>query len=1196
MGIVRPLAAALHLSGSTPASRASHMDVRLEEMGAPGTECCSTVDAAGGLGDECTDEAPTTADESSVHQSNISNGAAAAPLGTWHGQADGARIKDLFSRLVRQRQAHGGSHEICLTDIHEAQKLLEFELSADEVRKHFPGVRPNGIGAITYRDFFGMMKAMVLAGRIDLNKCSSGNDVDDAQDPEAVVADEKPEVASTLVEDVSEIAEEAREDLQEASPSDEVLQVIAAMEKRMLSCSWDGDCIIVEPDVRIESPYNPQSCSAGPEMRSQAVLKRVRNVLALERASIQRKSGATPAVPLTVTRISGKKRPGLSAVPISAAVNEQSRSSAVDESSVQPSAPEAGVASPDKAAEDEEENAEDDEMPFVIDAAPVGDASWQDDSLQDDVEPQDEWEQIAACLDNEGNLGWTESATGDADMDGVELAEGVDEDAARALVELAEERFLASVPGLGIAQQDIGEADAESAQMIEAHEYEYDGRPPRGNWDTTAAGLENSERDSEFEAAPKDGSSIVLGVSSKAGGPPLTFKASGPMPSGNGASMKPSAVKSASKATSRRMPPPAPTTDGSLPTAAPMLPPPPNPPPRLPPPLMPPALSAPPPPCHPHVKAAPSSAPLQSKGMPPMPAVAIQPLNSLPPALPKGTLQQQGVPLTLPTALPHSVQNGTSVAGRQLSDHERRSHQELVWRQYLLRLMLQQAQSELAQFSHVCGAQNLPDVGAPPVPLQQVAVQQITMNLKQLSLPHCVAAVPQQGIMGSWASPQQMSGFTAANVLGNLMPGTLPSTLPPTMIPGALNMQSWLASQQVPQVHEAQKTGHWVGSDQQPAAQTPQEKSQPSVPPKAPPLPETPPPPPPDELAAPQPPPPEKPAAQQPPPSEEPKARQPAQEVNIGKPSEVDDLPPWKRTRRSRKSTLEKQSPPQLEKQGACPVAQESPAESPAEQQDVASAPRRSGAKADAPAWTPLVSETTPDSAVSQTEDVGASAANVDSSADASDIARQIAEAFAFLPDTDSDDEETVATSVVDSAEELGDEPPMKRPRTQPEGEVMEPATAQPTTQEDGASDCSKVGMLPPLTDCTRCGRKGLPGIANAGVYCGRVIEDGTFVGCGAAICWRCMRRGPNEQLGAIRTSKEECEGMGASAWWMHDFCMREEDKNDYYGGADAAVEPADDPEPEEGDATTQEDDGSIAVVAPEGDMVEEAAERFAWE
>lgn len=239
--------------------------------------------------------------------------------------------------------------------------------------------------------------------------------------------------------------------------------------------------------------------------------------------------------------------------------------------------------------------------------------------------------------------------------------------------------------------------------------------------------------------------------------------------------------------------------------------------------------------------------------------------------------------------------------------------------------------------------------------------------------------------------------------------------------------------------------------------------------------------------------------------------------------------------------------------------------------------------------------------------------APADAPTDASDIARQIAEAFSFLGDESDSDEQTVPTSLADDTEleEEAAEPPLKRARTEESNssavQVLPSITEQPIEKISDVqpivvnNNLRKTGLLPPLTDCTRCGRKGLPGVENAGVFCGRTTEDGGFVGCGSCICWRCMRRGPNDQLGAIRTTKEECESLGGDAWWMHDFCMRDSDKKDYYGGQDPSGEEVAEAEaaPEDVDASmeeTEEEGEGVQPTAPEGSQVDEAAGRFAWE
>lgn len=84
--------------------------------------------------------------------------------------------------------------------------------------------------------------------------------------------------------------------------------------------------------------------------------------------------------------------------------------------------------------------------------------------------------------------------------------------------------------------------------------------------------------------------------------------------------------------------------------------------------------------------------------------------------------------------------------------------------------------------------------------------------------------------------------------------------------------------------------------------------------------------------------------------------------------------------------------------------------------------------------------------------------APAEDSADASDISRQIAEAFAFFPESDS--EETVPTSIAspddDAKDATAEEPPLKRARTeadsdglavQPEGQPIEASSLQPPTE-----------------------------------------------------------------------------------------------------------------------------------------------------
>jgi len=226
-----------------------------------------------------------------------------------------------------------------------------------------------------------------------------------------------------------------------------------------------------------------------------------------------------------------------------------------------------------------------------------------------------------------------------------------------------------------------------------------------------------------------------------------------------------------------------------------------------------------------------------------------------------------------------------------------------------------------------------------------------------------------------------------------------------------------------------------------------------------------------------------------------------------------------------------------------------------------------------------------------------------DASTDATDIAKQIADAFAFLGDTDSEAETEPPDDPL--PEDPVEEPPLKRRRTEGGVELQtteplevnltmadEPLEVHLTMADDISTRTISVGLLPPEVDCSRCGRKRLAGVENAGVYCGRATDEGTCVGCGAAICWRCMKRAPHTELGSIRTSKEECEGLAQHAWWMHEFCMREEDKKDYYGSSDLAIE-ADDATVDS-EAAPVED--SLAGAPQQGGAGDAATGRFAWE
>merc|ERR1712012_1179449 len=84
-------------------------------------------------------------------------------------------------------------------------------------------------------------------------------------------------------------------------------------------------------------------------------------------------------------------------------------------------------------------------------------------------------------------------------------------------------------------------------------------------------------------------------------------------------------------------------------------------------------------------------------------------------------------------------------------------------------------------------------------------------------------------------------------------------------------------------------------------------------------------------------------------------------------------------------------------------------------------------------------------------------------------------------------------------------------------------------------------GWLPDGTPCRRCGKAVYD---HGGVFCGRLGDPAA--GCGAAICWRCMRRAPREQFGDIRITKTKLIAYGDGGWWMHEHCMRLQDKCAY--------------------------------------------------
>lgn len=74
------------------------------------------------------------------------------------------------------------------------------------------------------------------------------------------------------------------------------------------------------------------------------------------------------------------------------------------------------------------------------------------------------------------------------------------------------------------------------------------------------------------------------------------------------------------------------------------------------------------------------------------------------------------------------------------------------------------------------------------------------------------------------------------------------------------------------------------------------------------------------------------------------------------------------------------------------------------------------------------------------------------------------------------------------------------------------------------------------------------------GVICRRIRVNGTQGGCGASVCWRCMKRCSKEEVGGVRCSSDEFEALGPVAWWMHEKCMMPHDKTDYHEGGDSSA------------------------------------------
>eukprot|EP00929_Paragymnodinium_shiwhaense_P112339 TRINITY_DN80596_c0_g1_i1.p1 TRINITY_DN80596_c0_g1~~TRINITY_DN80596_c0_g1_i1.p1 ORF type:complete len:595 (-),score=132.91 TRINITY_DN80596_c0_g1_i1:64-1848(-) len=114
-----------------------------------------------------------------------------------------------------------------------------------------------------------------------------------------------------------------------------------------------------------------------------------------------------------------------------------------------------------------------------------------------------------------------------------------------------------------------------------------------------------------------------------------------------------------------------------------------------------------------------------------------------------------------------------------------------------------------------------------------------------------------------------------------------------------------------------------------------------------------------------------------------------------------------------------------------------------------------------------------------------------------------------------------------------------------------------------------RIGWLPDKTSCVYCNKAVM---AKGGVYCGRKRPDGTAVGCFKSICWKCMNKGGKDTIGSIKTKKAEFEDLGPSAWWMHDKCMKPEDKAAYFGEEEEDIG-----KPKDMDEESDEEPGKFA-------------------
>merc|ERR1719174_1185311 len=105
--------------------------------------------------------------------------------------------------------------------------------------------------------------------------------------------------------------------------------------------------------------------------------------------------------------------------------------------------------------------------------------------------------------------------------------------------------------------------------------------------------------------------------------------------------------------------------------------------------------------------------------------------------------------------------------------------------------------------------------------------------------------------------------------------------------------------------------------------------------------------------------------------------------------------------------------------------------------------------------------------------------------------------------------------------------------------------SAKASMEEMASSGTAKerTGWMLEGETCSRCSKKV---IAQGGVVCGRLRPSGVVVGCGAAVCWRCMKK-KTDGFGSVKTTKAEFASLGDDAWWMHEKCMSTEDLAEYY-------------------------------------------------